>query len=68
MFVAISHFHPSLIFASKSRSLYLEWSRVRGVPSLAFKYQTRLKVTDSDNTLAQPPGTKEKSYIVFTLS
>ncbi len=48
--VTVSHFHPSLIFAGKV--LHLRVSTVRDSTSvdypLAWKYWTRVKVTDSD--------------------
>ncbi len=51
MFATVSHFHPSLILEDKFGSQQLELSPVRGSilgsSSLAYKYLTRMEVTES---------------------
>ncbi len=71
MFAAVIHFHPSLIFGAKARSLPFEWSPVRNLteqtPIIAIKYLTRVKVNGSDNLAYYETATimAEKSFIVL---
>ena len=65
------HFHLSLIFSGKDRSLPLECSPLRGSTlvgsCLACKYQTRVKLMEVANTLAYygtATVTVVKSFVV----
>jgi hypothetical protein len=71
VFVNVNHFHLSLIFGGKAWSQPLELSPVMGstlvISSLAYKYKTRVEVTDVANTLAYSDKVTivaVKSYIV----
>jgi hypothetical protein len=70
VFATSIHFHPSLIFAGKARSLQSELCPVRGSTlvgtSLASKYQARVELTHLANTLAFYTATITaiKSFIV----
>ncbi len=52
MFATSIHFHLSLIFAGKARSLQSELCPVRGSTNLASKYKARVELTNRANTLA----------------
>jgi hypothetical protein len=42
----INHFHSSLIFAGKAKSLPFKWSLIRGSTPVGHKYQTSVEVID----------------------
>ncbi len=48
MFVKFNHFHPSLIFVGKARSLPLGWSLVWSSTQVGFGLAHRVEVSVSD--------------------
>ncbi len=68
MFATPTHFHPSLIFVGKDRSLPLEWSPIRGSTLIGYSLPGNIRVGfEEANTIAHYDTatiTTVKSFIV----